>query len=79
MLQDPGEATTRSEERLVSSTQVHENGRARLRKYVITETVQITVQVRSEQLRLEQETFQRPVSRRYRIPTSIVEAFHAKR
>jgi stress response protein YsnF len=53
---DAGEAMTRSEERLVAGTEVYEAGRARLRKYVITEDVQITVRVRREELRLEQET-----------------------
>jgi stress response protein YsnF len=51
-----GEAMTRSEERLVPGTEVYETGRARLRKYVITEDVQITVRVRREELRLEQES-----------------------
>ncbi len=55
-LAGPGEAMTRSEERLVAGTDVVETGRARLRKYVITEEVQITVQVRREELRLERET-----------------------
>ena len=49
------EAMTRSEERLVASTEVYEAGRARLRKHVVTEDVQITVQVRREELRLERE------------------------
>ena len=49
------EAMTRSEERLVASTEVYEAGRARLRKHVVTEDVQITVQVRREVLRLERE------------------------
>jgi stress response protein YsnF len=53
-LQDADQVMTRSEERLVASTEVYETGRARLRKYVITEDVQITVQVRREELRLEQ-------------------------
>jgi stress response protein YsnF len=53
---DAGEAMTRSEERLVAGTEVYEAGWARLRKYVITEDVQITVQVRREELRLERET-----------------------
>lgn len=52
---DTGDAMTRSEERLVAATEVYETGRARLRKYVVTEDVQITVQVRREELRLEQE------------------------
>jgi stress response protein YsnF len=46
-------AMIRSEERLVASTEVYESGRARLRKYVVTEDVQITVQVRREELRVE--------------------------
>ena len=49
------DAMTRSEERLIGSTEVYETGRARLRKYVVTEDVQITIQVRREELRLEQE------------------------
>ena len=47
------DAMTRSEQRLVASTEVYETGRARLRKYVVTEDVQITVQVRREELRVE--------------------------
>lgn len=47
------DAMTRSEERLVAATEVYEVGRARLRKFVVTEEVQITVQVRREKLRLE--------------------------
>ncbi|WP_306212864.1 YsnF/AvaK domain-containing protein [Actinoplanes sp. RD1] len=47
------DAMTRSEQRLVAGTEVYETGRARLRKYVVTEDVQITVQVRREELRLE--------------------------
>lgn len=54
-LTDTTDAMTRSEERLVARTEVHETGRARLRKYVVTEDVQITVQVRREELRLERE------------------------
>jgi stress response protein YsnF len=49
------DAMTRSEERLVAGTEVYTTGRARLRKYVVTEEVQITVQVRREELRVEQE------------------------
>ena len=49
------EAMTRSEERLVAGTEVYATGRARLRKYVVTEEVQITVQVRREELRIERE------------------------
>ena len=52
---DSDDAMIRSEERLVAGTEVYEIGRAQLRKYVITEDVQITVQVRREELRLEHE------------------------
>ena len=59
------DAMTRSEEQLVVSTELWETGRARLRKFVITEEVQITVPVRREGIRLERvpigETDQRPV------------------
>lgn len=53
---DESPAMIRSEERLVAGTEVHATGRARLRKYVITEDVQITIQVRREELRIERET-----------------------
>jgi stress response protein YsnF len=56
------DAMTRSEQRLVAGTEVFEIGRARLRKYVVTEDVQITVQVRREELRLERE----PIDERHR-------------
>jgi stress response protein YsnF len=46
-------AMTRSEERLVVGTNVVATGRAWLRKHVVTEEVQVTVQVRREELRLE--------------------------
>ena len=49
-------AMTRSEERLVVGADVVEIGRARLRKHVVTEDVQITVTIRREELRLERET-----------------------
>ncbi|AEV84355.1 hypothetical protein ACWT_3332 [Actinoplanes sp. SE50] len=62
-LQNTDDAMTRSEERLVPSTQVYETGRARLRKYVVTEDVQITVQIRREELRLEQEAIAAPDQR----------------
>jgi len=52
---DTDDAMTRSEQRLVAGTEVYETGRARLRKYVVTEEVQITVQVRREELRIERE------------------------
>ena len=52
---DTDDAMTRSEERLVASTEVYESGRARLHKYVVTEQVQITVEVRREELRIERE------------------------
>jgi uncharacterized protein (TIGR02271 family) len=49
------EAMTRSEERLVPGTQTTETGRARLRKYVVTETQQVDVPVSHEEVRLERE------------------------
>ncbi len=49
------DAMTRSEEQLVVSTELWETGRARLRKFVVTENVQITVPIRREGIRLERE------------------------
>jgi uncharacterized protein (TIGR02271 family) len=49
------DAMTRSEEELSVGTQQRETGRARLRKYVVTEEVQKTVPVRREEVRIERE------------------------
>jgi uncharacterized protein (TIGR02271 family) len=49
------DAMTRSEEELRVGTADRERGRARLRKYVVTEEVQQTVPVRREEVRLERE------------------------
>jgi len=49
------EAMTRSEEELQVGTQTREAGRARLRKYVTTETQQVTVPVQREEVRVERE------------------------
>ncbi|GAA0798113.1 DUF2382 domain-containing protein [Spirilliplanes yamanashiensis] len=49
------DAMTRSEERLVAGTQTEERGKARLRKYVVTEQEQVTVPVSREEVRLERE------------------------
>jgi uncharacterized protein (TIGR02271 family) len=49
------EAMTRSEEELRVGTTSRERGRARLRKYVVTEEVQTTVPVQREEVRLEHE------------------------
>jgi uncharacterized protein (TIGR02271 family) len=46
---------TRSEERLRVGTECAEAGRARLRKYVVTEQVTQTVPVSHEEVRLERE------------------------
>ena len=46
---------TRSEEHLRVDTERREAGRARLRKYVVTENVEQPVQVRREEVRLERE------------------------
>jgi uncharacterized protein (TIGR02271 family) len=48
-------AMTRSEERLDVGTRSEEVGRARLRKYVVTENVTETVPVTREEVRLERE------------------------
>jgi uncharacterized protein (TIGR02271 family) len=49
------QAMTRSEEELRVGTQTREAGRARLRKYVTTETQQVTVPVQREEVRVERE------------------------
>jgi uncharacterized protein (TIGR02271 family) len=49
------DAMTRSEERLTVGTARQEVGRARLRKYVVTENVQTTVPVSHEEIRVERE------------------------
>jgi uncharacterized protein (TIGR02271 family) len=49
------EAMTRSEEELRVGTAERERGRARLRKYVVTEQVEQTVPVRREEVRVERE------------------------
>ncbi|HET9690113.1 MAG TPA: YsnF/AvaK domain-containing protein [Acidimicrobiales bacterium] len=46
---------TRSEEELRVGTTTQEAGRARLRKYVVTEQVQTTVPVSHEEVRVERE------------------------
>jgi uncharacterized protein (TIGR02271 family) len=49
------DAMTRSEQELNVGTQSRETGRARLRKYVVTEEVQKTVPVQREEVRIERE------------------------
>jgi uncharacterized protein (TIGR02271 family) len=49
------DAMTRSEEELRVGTAEREKGRARLRKYVVTEEVQQTVPVQREEVRVERE------------------------
>jgi uncharacterized protein (TIGR02271 family) len=49
------DAMTRSEEQLHVGTENVESGRARLRKYVVTENVQQTVPVSHEEVRIERE------------------------
>src|SRR5688572_5402083 len=49
------DAMTRSEEELRVGKAEQERGRARLRKYVVTENVQQTVPVRREEVRVERE------------------------
>jgi uncharacterized protein (TIGR02271 family) len=50
-----GDSMTRAEERLVTDTRTEEVGKARLRKYVVTEQQQVTVPVSREEVRLERE------------------------
>ena len=50
-----GDAMTRSEEELRVGTAKRERGRARLRKYVVTEEVTQTVPVQREEVRVERE------------------------
>jgi len=52
---DGDDAMTRSEERLRVGTESQETGRARLRKYVVTENVTRTVPVTHEEVRVEGE------------------------
>ncbi|MGY1683128.1 DUF2382 domain-containing protein [Geodermatophilus sp. SYSU D01176] len=49
------EAMTRSEERLVAGTRPEEVGRARLRKYVVTDNVTETVPISREEIRIRRE------------------------
>jgi uncharacterized protein (TIGR02271 family) len=49
------DAMTRSEEELQVGTETRERGRARLRKYVVTEQQQVTVPVQREEVRVERE------------------------
>jgi uncharacterized protein (TIGR02271 family) len=49
------QAMTRSEEELRVGTETRERGRARLRKYVVTEEQQVTVPVQREEVRVERE------------------------
>ena len=53
--EDAGDAMTRSEERLVPRTRTEQVGKARLRKYLVTEEQQVTVPVTREEVRLEQD------------------------
>jgi uncharacterized protein (TIGR02271 family) len=52
---DTDNAMTRSEEELRVGTEKREAGRARLRKYVVTENVETTVPVEREEVRVERE------------------------
>src|SRR5215204_1736800 len=65
------DAMTRSEERLNVGTRSQEAGRARLRKYVVTENVTQTIPVSREEVRLEHEVFlreERPVVEKEAVP-----------
>lgn len=49
------DAMTRSEERVRAGTETREAGRARLRKYIVTEQQQVSVPVSHEEVRIERE------------------------
>lgn len=70
------DAMTRSEEELRVGTAKREKGRARLRKYVVTEQVETTVPVQREEVRVERE----PITEANRDPAlsgpDIAEAEH---
>jgi uncharacterized protein (TIGR02271 family) len=66
---------TRSEERLHVGTERVETGRARLRKYVVTETVTQTVPVSHEELRVERERLE-PGSPGVPVVSSLSEEVH---
>ncbi|MBM9467091.1 PRC and DUF2382 domain-containing protein [Nakamurella leprariae] len=53
---DAGDVLTRSEERLCVGTPTQEAGRARLRKFVVTEQETVTVPVSHEEVRVIRET-----------------------
>jgi uncharacterized protein (TIGR02271 family) len=65
-------AMTRSEERLHVGTEKQQTGKARLRKYVVTENVQTTVPVKHEELRVERE----PITDANRKAATSGPAFH---
>ncbi|MCW2679643.1 MAG: photosystem reaction center subunit [Frankiales bacterium] len=66
---------TRSEERLHVATERVETGRARLRKYVVTETVTHTVPVSHEELRIVREPLE-PGAMDVPVVTSLTEEVH---
>ena len=53
--EDADDAMTRSEERLVPRTRTEQVGKARLRKYLVTEEQQVSVPVTREEVRVEHE------------------------
>ena len=57
--EDAPDAMTRSEEELATGVRSRERGRARLKKYVVTDHVQKTIPVRREEVRLEFEPAER--------------------
>jgi uncharacterized protein (TIGR02271 family) len=70
------DAMTRSEERLRVGTEREQVGRARLRKYVVTEYQQVTVPVRHEEVRLEREPITDATPGRVYTDAGITEAEH---
>jgi uncharacterized protein (TIGR02271 family) len=59
---DGGQTVTRHEEELAVGTQQVETGRARLRKYVETEPVEMDVELRQETARVTHEQIDEPVA-----------------
>jgi uncharacterized protein (TIGR02271 family) len=67
---------TRSEEHMHVGTEARQAGRARLRKYVVTEDVQTTVPVSHEEVRIEREPIPEGEQARYAQDTELGEAEH---
>lgn len=74
LTREAGEGLVRSEERLNVGTEQREAGRARLRKYVVTENVTQTVPVTREEVRVEREPITSADAANVRAGTDLGEA-----